>query len=947
MCMCVGLAGLAGNATQAVSAAEPLHLRIDRLLESRPARPHASIVDDATFLRRIYLDLLGRIPSASELRGFLADKSPNKRDRVIDALLAHPGFSRHLAATLDVMLMERRGGKHVKSADFRTWLRTAIDDERSYLDISRRILSAGGDAGPDRAAAAFFLERDLEPNLVTREIGRMFFGQDLQCCQCHDHPLIDGYLQEDYYGLYAFVNRTSLHQPDKKKPALLAESAEGDAQFKSVFTDREAIIGPRLPGGREVADQVFAPGTAYQVKPAKNVRAVPKYSRRSRMAEIVAAGANPMFNRNIVNRLWAMMLGRGIVHPVDQLHPENTPAIPELLDLLADEFVTAKFDIRTLLREIARTHVYQSQLQLTGDLSEAVAVARQLTTDLPTRIEQANQGLDGPQTSYDAALEKLDKVLAEAKPVRAAYRKAYAAGTAAAKKHDEAVAALAGKRKALAAKQPLAAQLVAALNTAQSALKLLNQDKELASAVALIKKRSDATAAAVTKLNAEITKAVQNEQATAAKLAENHKLTAAEQAKFAPVEQRVRQQQGTFLEARAELDRQRSRVVDLQHELQHAQRLVAFDDIRKNREQIRQQLPSLMAQHAKQQQLLKAVEARLRQVMADHSRMRATYEAAQKERKSSLAQLQAKKQAAPLLRASVSAASRAQSAAPNDEDVTRAANALKQVGQTFERQLAAAVKREATQRVAYEQAKSAFDQVSARLRDATNAVNVVRPTAQAAERSLEELTTKQRTTEAGFLKARQEFSQQVSDSFQAAVVDPLTPEQLVWSLLESTGQLERQRLSEQARLQKEKPLNDEQLKDAVQVAARQRAVDEAAHAKLQKTVNTFVKLYGNQTGQPQDAFFATVDQALFLANGGELSGWLTPAGDNLTARLAKLETAEEVAEELYVSAFSRSPEAAEVASVKAYLEQRKDQRPAAMQEMAWALLTSSEFRFQR
>ena len=112
-------------------------------------------------------------------------------------------------------------------------------------------------------------------------------------------------------------------------------------------------------------------------------------------------------------------------------------------------------------------------------------------------------------------------------------------------------------------------------------------------------------------------------------------------------------------------------------------------------------------------------------------------------------------------------------------------------------------------------------------------------------------------------------------------------------------------------------------------------------------MNTFVKLYGNQTGQPQDAFFATVDQALFLANGGELSGWLTPAGDNLTARLAKLETAEEVAEELYVSAFSRSPEAAEVASVKAYLEQRKDQRPAAMQEMAWALLTSSEFRFQR
>ena len=146
---------------------------------------------------------------------------------------------------------------------------------------------------------------------------------------------------------------------------------------------------------------------------------------------------------------------------------------------------------------------------------------------------------------------------------------------------------------------------------------------------------------------------------------------------------------------------------------------------------------------------------------------------------------------------------------------------------------------------------------------------------------------------------------------------------------------------------KRKPLNAEQLKDAAQVAARRQAADEAAYTKLQKTVATFVKLYGNQTGQPQDAFFATVDQALFLANGKELSGWLKPAGDNLTARLGQLKKVEELADELYLSVFSRQPTPAEVEAVDGYLKRRNAERPAAIQEMAWALLTSAEFRFHR
>ena len=110
-------------------------------------------------------------------------------------------------------------------------------------------------------------------------------------------------------------------------------------------------------------------------------------------------------------------------------------------------------------------------------------------------------------------------------------------------------------------------------------------------------------------------------------------------------------------------------------------------------------------------------------------------------------------------------------------------------------------------------------------------------------------------------------------------------------------------------------------------------------------MDNFAKLFGSQKGQPQDAFFATYDQALFLANAGELRSWLTPAGENLTSRLAKLEDAKSLAEELYLSIFTRFPSEQELATVTEYLEQRKDDRTSAVQEMAWGLITSTEFRF--
>ena len=233
-----------------IFAQETLHEKIDRTFAETTVGPPAAPVDDYTFARRIHLDLIGRIPTSTETLAFVAGTSPDRRVELVDRLLASSDYARHMASVFDVMLMERRGGKHVKSDAFRSWLQTGFEQNKPFHQLASDLIAADTSDGKN-TNAAFLLERDAEPNLLTREISRMFFGRDVQCAQCHDHPNVADYKQEDYYGIYAFVNRTSLFQPDKKKPAVLSEAADGQAPFKSVFTDRSAFTAPRLPGSAE------------------------------------------------------------------------------------------------------------------------------------------------------------------------------------------------------------------------------------------------------------------------------------------------------------------------------------------------------------------------------------------------------------------------------------------------------------------------------------------------------------------------------------------------------------------------------------------------------------------------------------------------------------------------------------------------------------------------
>ena len=354
--------------TPAGGAAEPLHDRIDALILAKArGRPASVVADDAEFLRRVSLDLAGRIPSAPEARAFLADKAADKRARLIDRLLGGSDYPRRMADLFHVMLMERLGDH----AEWTKYLRDAFAANKPWDRMAREILAGRADDDATRGAA-FFLSKRLENYgqnpvdypALTRDVGRLFLGLDLQCAQCHDHLFIKDYKQQDFQGLFAFFENAYLQDP--KTPAVGEKVTSKKLAFQSVFRKVPRETGPRVPGGREVEVPAFKKGEEFLTPPdpRKRTPGVPRFSPLAKLAETLPSADNAAFRKNIVNRLWWVLMGHGLVHPLDLHHGDNPPSHPELLDLLAREFRDHKFDIKWLLRELALSRTYQRSGEL-------------------------------------------------------------------------------------------------------------------------------------------------------------------------------------------------------------------------------------------------------------------------------------------------------------------------------------------------------------------------------------------------------------------------------------------------------------------------------------------------------------------------------------------------------------------------------------------------------
>ena len=282
-----------------------LSVRIDELITAGfGGQSPAPLADDAEFLRRVWLDLAGRIPSAWETRRFLENSDPNKRSQMIDQLLTAPTYAERMQELFHVVLMERRGDNE----KWKQYLRTAFEQNKPWDQIVRELLN------PDpqqetRHGAAFFYAKRIEANGqnpidhpgLTRDVGRLFLGADLQCAQCHNHLFIDDYKQRDFQGLYSvYLNITAKNGPDL--PGVTEKPMKKKLEFVSVFDPTQNETGPRIPFGAEIPIP-------------EPVADAPPVSVLALLADTFPTAQNALFSKNIANRLWFVMMGRGLVHP--------------------------------------------------------------------------------------------------------------------------------------------------------------------------------------------------------------------------------------------------------------------------------------------------------------------------------------------------------------------------------------------------------------------------------------------------------------------------------------------------------------------------------------------------------------------------------------------------------------------------------------------------------
>src|SRR5262245_34627330 len=292
--------------------------------------------DDASFLRRVTVDLCGRLPAADESRGFLADTSADKRAKLIDRLLDSGDYPAYFAMKWGSVLRNSNlAGADRAAYAFHNWLKDVIARNRPYPEFVRGIVAAAGEWQDSPAINWYWQNRDDQLHQVTADVAQIFLGVRLQCAKCHHHPY-ERWGQGDYYGLagsFTRLGRKSFGQPPPYFSSATVTTGE-----KNPLTDRTPE--PKYLDGQ-------------------SPRFSPEDDPRHALVDWMARPDNPFFAKALVNRLWGHFLGRGLYHEVDDLRDTNPPSNPELLDALVKDFVDHGFDVKHIIRTILNSRVYQ------------------------------------------------------------------------------------------------------------------------------------------------------------------------------------------------------------------------------------------------------------------------------------------------------------------------------------------------------------------------------------------------------------------------------------------------------------------------------------------------------------------------------------------------------------------------------------------------------------
>jgi hypothetical protein len=356
--------------------------------------PPSPECDDHVFIRRAYLDAAGILPTPAEVQKFIADKRPDKRSRLIDALLTRPEFIDYWAYKWsDMLLVSTRKLPQSATWAFYQHIRQSVADNKPWDRFARDILTARGSSLRNGAANYFVLHKDVTD--LTEATAVTFMGMSITCCRCHNHPL-EKWTQDQYWGMANLFARVALKNGDRGGEVVVQSLPSGDVPHP-----RRGVAMPPTP-------------LDAQPQPANST-----LDRRQYFADWLTSRDNPYFARALVNRVWRNFLGRGLVEAEDDLRQTNPPSNEELFAALARDFAEHKYDVKYLIRLVMNSATYQrSSTPLPANAAddrfyshylirrlpaEVVLDAYAQVTGVPTPFTQIQIGSSGGLAGYGGA----------------------------------------------------------------------------------------------------------------------------------------------------------------------------------------------------------------------------------------------------------------------------------------------------------------------------------------------------------------------------------------------------------------------------------------------------------------------------------------------------------------------------------------------------------------
>ncbi len=364
----------------------------------------AARAEDAAFLRRVYLDLVGTIPTYDEAAQFLHSDDRDKREKLVDALLADPRFAVEQAHVWDLVLFGRNPPNleaDRKREGFKKWLVDKFAKNEPCDQWVRDLLLA-----EQEGSELFYIQFRGQPEEAAVAVSRIFLGTQLQCARCHDHPFND-WKQRDFYGLAAFFVRLVVLDGTGSKKYTLGEKSSGEVLFTGAVKDQKPgqkgePIKPKFLAGAAL-DEPALPKDFKEPPPGTKPLPKPAFSRKEKLAAWVISQDNPYFARAMTNRVWAQFIGRGLIHPVDDLGDKDEGDRAALLATLTKQFVEHKYDLKWLIRELVTSGTYQ--LAATGPVKEALPEWFQRARVRPLSAEELMSAMR-QATAFDVGVAK-------------------------------------------------------------------------------------------------------------------------------------------------------------------------------------------------------------------------------------------------------------------------------------------------------------------------------------------------------------------------------------------------------------------------------------------------------------------------------------------------------------------------------------------------------------